>query len=232
MVRSHRAILEGKAFPSGLLLRRAALPLLAGTPRNAPQSCRFAVGLGFWLRTRSRTLRGARSRSGGGSVPAVAALRRLLSLLHRNARPFPAHHCSPPGNCQSSTVFHTVLAPLSGGSALAATLTGNACQPHPRSRRPTTAYCRTQRRPPVVRLRTLVGSRHRVGGLRPPTTTRSPTTAPGRCVHHPTPCALVSSLPPLAVWVGWMGSAPQHRRGGRQREKWVSLGGALRICSL
>ena len=32
----------GKAFPSGLLLRRAALPLLAGTPRNAPQEVAIA----------------------------------------------------------------------------------------------------------------------------------------------------------------------------------------------
>jgi hypothetical protein len=36
-------LLAGKAFPSGLLLRRAALPLLAGTPRNAPKSLASAM---------------------------------------------------------------------------------------------------------------------------------------------------------------------------------------------
>lgn len=34
----------GKAFPSGLLLRRAALPLLAGTPRNAPRFAAWRLG--------------------------------------------------------------------------------------------------------------------------------------------------------------------------------------------
>ena len=65
----------GKAFPSGLLLRRAALPLLAGTPRNAPISAAsrdrnlLAPHLP-WRSARSSSLRPPTSFSLGRPPPA------------------------------------------------------------------------------------------------------------------------------------------------------------------
>ena len=137
---------KGKAFPSGLLLRRAALPILAGTPRNAPMDVAVAKllecstplllppGTVFALR---RTLRSSSASLRPPALHLSGATQTVPATTHTTYRESQSAHCFT--ECR---FVKTSSAPPRRSV--------RQCAPHILLRRPATANCRTQRRPPEL----------------------------------------------------------------------------------